>query len=106
MTGRSVALKFAQKYPVVLFARRPESYESTLKDVKDAGGKAIGISTDVSDPASLKKAFDTIGKEFPESQLAAAIYNVGSGGFARKPFLELTEDDLNASIDGSMYVAY
>ncbi|KAF5002481.1 hypothetical protein FGRMN_306 [Fusarium graminum] len=101
-TGRSVALRFAQKYPVVLFARRPESYESTLKDVEDAGGKAIGISADVSDPASLKKAFDAIGKELPDSQLAAAIYNVGSGGFAKKPFLELTENDLNASLDGSI----
>ncbi|KAF5664460.1 7-alpha-hydroxysteroid dehydrogenase [Fusarium heterosporum] len=101
-TGRSVALRFAQKYPVVLLARRPESYESTLKDVEDAGGKAIGISADVSDPASLKKAFDAIGKELPDNQLAAAVYNVGSGGFVKKPFLELTENDLNASLDGSI----
>lgn len=102
--GRSVALRFAQKYPVVLLARRPESYESTLADVQKAGGKAIGVSADVGDAASLKKAFETINKELPDSQLAAAIYNVGSGGFAKKPFLELTENDLNASIDGSMYV--
>ncbi|KAF9779122.1 hypothetical protein IL306_002350 [Fusarium sp. DS 682] len=101
-TGRSVALRFAQKYPVVLLARRPESYESTLADVEKAGGKAIGVSADVADPASLKKAFETINKELPDSQLAAAIYNVGSGGFARKPFLELTDKDLNASIDGSI----
>ncbi|KAI1043234.1 hypothetical protein LB505_006123 [Fusarium chuoi] len=102
-TGRSVALRFAEKYPVVLLARRPESYESTLADVQKAGGKAIGVSADVGDAASLKKAFETINKELPDSQLAAAIYNVGSGGFAKKPFLELTENDLNASIDGSMY---
>jgi NAD(P)-dependent dehydrogenase (short-subunit alcohol dehydrogenase family) len=102
--GRSVALRFAQKYPVVLLARRPESYESTLADVQKAGGKAIGVSADVADAASLKKAFETINKELPDSQLAAAIYNVGSGGFVKKPFLELTENDLNASIDGSMYV--
>ncbi|KAH7253876.1 uncharacterized protein BKA55DRAFT_510980 [Fusarium redolens] len=101
-TGRSVALRFAQKYPVVLLARRPESYESTLADVQKAGGKAIGVSADVADAASLKKAFETINKELPDSQLAAAIYNVGSGGFVKKPFLELTENDLNASIDGSI----
>ncbi|KAF4958849.1 hypothetical protein FGADI_2051 [Fusarium gaditjirri] len=100
-TGRSVALRFAQKYPVVLLARRPESYESTLADVEKAGGKAIGVSADLGDAASLKKAFETINKELPGSQLAAAIYNAGSG-FAKKPFLELTENDLNASIDGSI----
>ncbi|KAF5023103.1 hypothetical protein F66182_4860 [Fusarium sp. NRRL 66182] len=99
--GRSAALRFAQKYPVVLLARRPESYESTLADVKKAGGRAIGISADVSDPASLKKAFEGISKELPDSKLAAAIYNAG-GGFSRRPFLEATEDDLNASIDGSI----
>ncbi|KAK6723738.1 hypothetical protein QX201_002549 [Fusarium graminearum] len=101
-TGRSVALRFAQKYPVVLFARRPESYESTVADVEKAGGKAIGITADVADPASLKKAFDDINKQFPNSHLAAAVYNVGSGGFAKKPFLEQTEKDLDASIDGSI----
>jgi NAD(P)-dependent dehydrogenase (short-subunit alcohol dehydrogenase family) len=56
----------------------------------------------VADPASLKKAFDDINKQFPDSQLAAAVYNVGSGGFVRKPFLEQTEKDLDASIDGSI----
>ncbi|KAF4465426.1 7-alpha-hydroxysteroid dehydrogenase [Fusarium albosuccineum] len=99
--GRATALRFAQKYPVVLLARRPESYEQTVADVKKAGGQAVGITADVADPSSLKKAFESIGKELPGSKLAAAVYNV-NGGFARKPFLELTVEDLDGSIDGTI----
>jgi short chain dehydrogenase len=90
-TGLSVAKKFAESYPVVLFARNPANYEQIVKDINSSGGKAIGISTDVADPASIKKAFSQIEEEFKGAKLAAAVFNVG-GGFLRKPFLELTQE--------------
>jgi len=90
-----VARRFAQAYPVVLLARKPENYEPTVKEINDAGGKAIGISTDIFDPKSVQSAFGQISKEFGSAGLAAAVYNVG-GGFVRKPFLELTIDDYDA----------
>lgn len=63
-TGASVAKKFAAFYPVVLLARKPESYESLAKEINQGGGKAIGISTDVSDSKSVKDAVNMIKKEF------------------------------------------
>ena len=36
-----------------------------------------------------------------QGAVAAAIYNV-SGGFVRKPFLEIEEEDLQRSFDGSL----
>jgi len=91
-TGRSVALKFAKTYPVVLLARNPANYESVVKEIQSSGGHAIGISTDVSSPSSVKDAFAEIEKEFKGKKLAAAIYNVG-GGFVRKPFLEMSLEE-------------
>lgn len=38
-----------------------------------------------------------------DAKLAAAVFNV-SGAFVRKPFLELTEDILDSSYAGSVYV--
>ncbi|KAK0705313.1 hypothetical protein B0H67DRAFT_498229 [Lasiosphaeris hirsuta] len=96
-TGRSVALRFAQAYPVALLARKPESYNDIVAEIQKAGGQAIGISTDTADPESVKSAFEIIRKEFPEKKLAAAVYNVGAG-FAVKPFLELQAEDLSASL--------
>lgn len=99
-TGRSVALRFAQTYPVALLARTPESYNDIVAEIQKAGGQAIGVATDTSDEASVKAAFETIKKEFPDKKLAAAIYNVGAG-FAVKPFLELTASDLDAGLNSN-----
>jgi len=99
-TGRSVALKFAKAYPVVLLARNPQNYESIVSEIKSSGGHAIGISTDVSSPQSVSNAFAEIQKEFKGKKLAAAIYNVG-GRFVRKPFLELTLEEYEAGYEAN-----
>ncbi|EPE25622.1 NAD(P)-binding Rossmann-fold containing protein [Glarea lozoyensis ATCC 20868] len=101
-TGRSVALKFAKTYPVVLLARNPANYESIVEEIKSSGGTALGISTDVSNPESVTKAFSEIQKDqaFANKKLAAAIYNVG-GKFIRKPFLELSLEDYEAGYEAT-----
>jgi NAD(P)-dependent dehydrogenase (short-subunit alcohol dehydrogenase family) len=105
-TGRSVALKFSEAYPVVLLARRPESYTDVVAQIKKAGGQAIGITADATNEASLASAFESINKEFPDLQLVAAIYNVRPNSRpSRKPFLELKLQDLDSSLDGNVYVA-
>ncbi|SPQ27596.1 05d722bb-c4e7-41e9-b3f8-a7a5c2e93032 [Thermothielavioides terrestris] len=97
-TGRSVALRFARAYPVVLLARNSESYADIVAEIRQQGGEALGISTDTADPQSVASAFETIKKEFAAGRkLAAAIYNVGAG-FAIKPFLEVSVSDLDASL--------
>ncbi|KAJ5123179.1 Short-chain dehydrogenase/reductase SDR [Penicillium atrosanguineum] len=96
-TGASIARRFAQTYSVVLLSRNPDNYEPLVQEINSKGGQAIGISTDVSDANSVNAAFDQIAKQFPDSVLAATIFNPG-GGMVRKPFLELTEDDYSSAI--------
>lgn len=97
-----MALKFAKSYPVALLARNPANYESIVKEINSAGGKAIGISTDVSSAESVKNAFAEIKKEFAGKKLAAAVFNVG-GRFVRKPFLELTEEEYVTGYEANGY---
>ena len=101
--GASVARLFAKKYAVALLARSPENFEPLAKEINDAGGKAIGISTDASDSKSVQAAFEKLNKEFGGLPLAAAIYNVG-GRFVRKPFLELSEEEFEAGWEANGYV--
>jgi NADP-dependent 3-hydroxy acid dehydrogenase YdfG len=82
-------------YSVALLARKSTNYEPIVKEIEAAGGKAIGISTDVSDGKSVSDAFEVIKKEMHGAKLAAAVYNVG-GRFVRKPFLELSQSDFEA----------
>jgi NAD(P)-dependent dehydrogenase (short-subunit alcohol dehydrogenase family) len=100
LSGRSVAIKFAATYPVVLISRSASSYESIVSEINKNGGKAIGVAADVADSASLKSAFETIKKELGDAKLAAAVYNVG-GGFTRKPFLQLTEKEYTAGYESN-----
>lgn len=88
---------------MALLSRNPANYESIVKEINAAGGKAIGVSTDVSSASSVKGAFAEIQKEFKGKQLAAAVYNVG-GKFVRKPFLELTLEDYEAGYEANGYV--
>ena len=62
----------------------------------------MGISTDVSDSKSLKGMLEKVKWEHGNDvRCAAAIFNV-SGPFARKPFLDLTEEMMDASYAGSV----
>ncbi|KAJ5945655.1 Oxidoreductase short chain dehydrogenase/reductase family [Penicillium verhagenii] len=97
-TGASIARRFAQSYNVVALARNPENYNGIVEEITASGGQAVGISADVSDSNSLNAAFAQIEKHFPGSPVVAAIFNAG-GGFVRKPFLELTEDDFSKGLD-------
>ncbi|KAI9803438.1 MAG: hypothetical protein M1833_000957 [Piccolia ochrophora] len=103
-TGASVARKFALAYPVALLARNPDNYGPLVQEINASGGKAVGISTDVADAASVKKAFGQITTEFGDG-LAAAVYNVG-GKFVRKPFLDLSYEEFEAGWDANGRGAY
>lgn len=98
-----MALKFSKTYPIVLLSRSSSSYEEIVSEIKASGGQAFGVATDVTDSASTKLAFEKIKKEMGDAKLAAAIYNVG-GGFVRKPFLELTEQEFRAGWESNGYV--
>jgi NAD(P)-dependent dehydrogenase (short-subunit alcohol dehydrogenase family) len=100
-TGASVARRFSKNYPVVLLARTPESFESLANEINSSGGKAIGISTDVSDASSLKNAVDAIKKEFGDDVAAAAAIFNASGAFMRKPFLEIPPETFEKGLSVS-----
>jgi NAD(P)-dependent dehydrogenase (short-subunit alcohol dehydrogenase family) len=104
-TGAAVARKFAAAYPVVLLARTPENYESLAQEINSSGGKAIGISTDVTSPESLQAAFKKIAEEFPNAPFAAAIFNA-SGRPVRKSLLDLTLEEFSAGHDISVKGAF
>lgn len=96
-TGAAVARRFAKTYPVVLLARSASNYEPVVAEINESGGKAVGISADITDEESVKGAFDKITqgglwKDGGEVGVAAAVFNLG-GGFVKKPFLELTKEE-------------
>jgi NAD(P)-dependent dehydrogenase (short-subunit alcohol dehydrogenase family) len=100
-TGASVARRFAAAYPVILLARNPENYESLVHEINKSGGKATGISTDISSQESIDAAFGKIEQEHKGAAIAAAIFNA-SGRFVRKPLLDTTVEEFAAGHEVSV----
>ncbi|EME82481.1 uncharacterized protein MYCFIDRAFT_40294 [Pseudocercospora fijiensis CIRAD86] len=100
-TGASLARRFASKYTVILLARKPSSYQPVEKEINENGGKAHGISTDISNPESVKAAFEEILTKFPNASVQTAIFNA-SGMFVRKPLLDITMEDMDAGLGVSV----
>lgn len=82
-------------------ARNPENFESLVQEINKSGGKAIGISADVSSEDSMKSAFEKIKAEYKDASCAAAIFNA-SGRFARKPLLEMTLEEFSVGWEVSV----
>ena len=95
-TGPAFVRRFAKAYPIALQARSPENYESLVQEINSSGGKAIGISTDVSSEESVKNAFAKIKQEYQGAGCAAAVFNA-SGPFSRKPLLEMGVEEFGKS---------
>lgn len=70
-TGAALARRFASSYPVVLLARREESFKSLVDDIKANGGSAVGIETDVSIESSLRAAFEQVKSTFGSDSACA-----------------------------------
>ncbi|KAF1818936.1 NAD(P)-binding protein [Dissoconium aciculare CBS 342.82] len=104
-TGAAIARRFATAYPVALLARSPENFEGLVTEINQSGGKALGVSTDVSSETSVKAAFEKIQQEFGKVPIAAAIFNA-SARPQRKPLLELTVDEFQAGFDVSSKGAF
>jgi NADP-dependent 3-hydroxy acid dehydrogenase YdfG len=75
-TGAAVAHRFAAHYPVVLLARKAANYEALAEEINKNGGKALGISTDVTDEKSVKDAVSKIEQEFGKDVGAAVRENL------------------------------
>ncbi len=57
--GRSMAMAFAEEGgKLVLTARTQAQLDSVAAEIKEKGGEAIGVSTDVSNPEQVKAAVD------------------------------------------------
>ena len=82
----------------MLLARKAESYSPIVDKINQNGGRALGISTDVTDAKSVRAAFEQIQSQLPRLGLAAALFNV-AGRFVKMPFLELSEEDFRASYE-------
>lgn len=88
--GKATALAFAREgAAVVAAARREVETEETARRIRDAGGRAIAVATDVSDERQVQALVDTAIRTF--GRIDIAFNNAGVFG-AEPPVHEVAAD--------------
>ena len=104
--GASVAHRFAREgFAVALMARSEESVAGARAEIEGAGGKALPIFTDATDPASVASAFETIRADLDDPEVF--VYNAGA--FEMGGILEIEperfDECFRANCAGAFYAA-
>ncbi len=104
--GAAVARRFAREgFAVALMARREESVAGAREEIEGAGGRALPVSADATDPASVAAAFDEV-----RSNLGAPeVFVYNAGAFQMGGILDLSPEKFDecfkANCAGAFYAA-
>lgn len=79
----------------ITYARDADAAAKTVKAIEDAGGKAVAIKADATDPAAVKAAVDEAVTSF--GKLDILVNNAGTA--IPKPFEEATLEELDQVIN-------
>jgi NAD(P)-dependent dehydrogenase (short-subunit alcohol dehydrogenase family) len=94
--GKAVSLTLARAgYGVVLAGRRLEPLRETAKEAEVSGGKALGISTDVTDKGSVAALFERTRAEFGRLDL---LFNNAGTFTPAVPLEDLSVEEWNSVV--------
>jgi NAD(P)-dependent dehydrogenase (short-subunit alcohol dehydrogenase family) len=95
--GKHVSLALAREgFSVVLAGRHRNTLEATADEAQTGGLKAMVVETDVSDPASVRRLFDTTAERYGHLDVLFNNAGVAAPGV---PLDELTVDQWQAIVD-------
>jgi NAD(P)-dependent dehydrogenase (short-subunit alcohol dehydrogenase family) len=97
--GRAITCGLAEAgADVVPTSRRREEVEATAVDVESRGRKAVRVTSDVTDLASLEAVLATTRKELGKVDILVNC----AGRTKRQPTLDVSEEDWNAILDTNL----
>lgn len=104
--GTAEARRFAREgYAVALMARREESTAEARRQIQEVGARALSVSTDATDPASVEAEFEKVRSELGDPEVF--VYNAGA--FQMGGILELSPETFDgcwkANCAGAFYAA-
>jgi NAD(P)-dependent dehydrogenase (short-subunit alcohol dehydrogenase family) len=104
--GAAVARRFAREgYAVALMARRAETLAPVERAITEAGGHALSVTSDATDPASVRDAFARVAASLGAPDVL--VYNAGA--YEPAGILEITPEQFDAcfraNCSGALYAA-
>lgn len=102
--GAASARAFAEAgATVVLAARTAEAIAAIAEEISAAGGSALAVPTDVTDPESVQRLVEKTVATF--GRLDVAFNNAGAGHRPR-PLAEISFEEFEAGLKGNLYGAF
>jgi NAD(P)-dependent dehydrogenase (short-subunit alcohol dehydrogenase family) len=99
--GEAAALRYASEGArVAIIARNAETGEAVVQAIHTKGGTALFAKADISDPAQVREAMQTVLDRFGGFDIAFNCSGISSGA---KPFAEVGEADFDAIIKTNLY---
>jgi NAD(P)-dependent dehydrogenase (short-subunit alcohol dehydrogenase family) len=104
--GAAISRRFAgEGFALGLMARSEESLSAAQEEVEGAGGKALAVTADATEPTSVAQAFDEVREALGDPEVF--VYNAGA--FRMGGILQLTpelfDDCFRANCSGAFYGA-
>jgi NAD(P)-dependent dehydrogenase (short-subunit alcohol dehydrogenase family) len=98
--GRAIALEFAKvgANVVVNGARNADQVDSVVEEIRAAGGRALGVMADVSDPEAVTAMVAAAAAHFGSVDIA--VSNVGRR--LHQPFLQISVEDWQAVLNTNL----
>ena len=91
--GKSLALKLASEYEIILVARSEKALKAVQAEIKDSGGKAQAVVADLSVESGRKKLY----AKTKNLLIDLLVNNAGVGG--QSQFVEQNETKMQTIID-------
>lgn len=96
--GAAAAKLFASEgAAVIITARREAALEQVAKEIEEAGGTVLAISTDISKPEDPEKLMETVIERF--GKIDILVNNAGILEEGLKPIDRFTDEDLDRIVD-------
>ena len=104
--GKTIALTFAgQGATVVVADMNSEGVKASVADIEAAGGKAFGITVDITSPESVQSMADTVMDRF--GRIDVLVNNAGRSkiGLLMDMSVEEISDLINTNLMGAIYLS-
>jgi NAD(P)-dependent dehydrogenase (short-subunit alcohol dehydrogenase family) len=99
--GAAAARVFAEAgATVVLAARTASAIRTIAEEIDTAGGRAVAVPTDVTDPESVRRLVETTVATFGRLDIA---FNNAGAGHVPKPLADISFEDFELGLKANLY---
>ena len=102
--GKAIALTFAEEGArVVVAARRQHLCEQTVKQIRQKGGEAMAIQTDVTDESQVERLITETVKRYGRLDILVNNAGIGGGGRIAETSTKTFDEVMNTNLRGTFF---